>query len=200
MIKQNSKKMKHIKALLILFFILSCGSKDKTENKESISNLTESTELKFQDIDLHSIYLESMQTFKERKKNNVISSPPVFFDTTINNIQIQTLLRDTNEIIIRGDTTKSNFIKYLVDELILNLAFNNKIIHNRKLIQKTDFNEYILEADLPKYTITNYRFIESNPKETVFNLMICQPDTDICFDFRHILNYDGTIDIIDLDE
>lgn len=192
--------MKHIKALLISFFILSCGSKDKTENKESISNLTESTELKFQDIDLNSIYLESMQTFKERKKNNVISSPPVFFDTTINNIRVQTLLRNTDEFIIRGDSTKSNFMKYFSDELILNMAANSEIIQNQKLIQRTDFNEYIPEEDLPKYSIQNYRFIESNSNETVFYLTICQPDTDICYRFRHVLSYDGTIDIIDLDE
>lgn len=192
--------MKHIQVLLILFFILSCGSKDKIGNRESISNLSESIELDFQDIDLLNAYLESMETFKNREKNNVISSPPVFFDTTINNIRIQTLLRNTNQFIIRGDTTKSNFMKYLVDELILNLVVNSKIIQNRKLIQKTDFNEHILEADLPKYSITKYRFIESNSKETVFYLMICQPDTDICFRFSHILNYDGTIYFIDLDE
>lgn len=192
--------MKHIQALLILFLILSCGSKNKTDNRESISNLSESIELNFQDIDLHNIYLESKETFKKREKNNVISSPPVFFDTTVNNIQIQTLLRNTNEFIIRGDTTTSNFMKYLVDNLIVNLAVNNEIIQNRKLIERTDFNEFISEAELPKYSITKYRFIESNSKETVFYLTICQPDTDICFRFRHILKYDGTIDIIELDE
>ncbi len=184
--------MKHIQALIILFLLLYCEPKDKTDNREAISNLTESTELNFQDIDLHSIYLESMQTFKEREKDNVISSPPVFFDTTINNIRVQTLLRNTDQFIIKGDTTKSNFMRYFVDELILNLAVNSEIIQNRKLIQRTDFDEYIQEEDLPEYSIQNYRFIESNSNETVFYLTICQPDTDICYRFRHILTQLGS--------
>lgn len=192
--------MKHIQILFILLFSISCDHQKKTGNKEVVENSTKSDELSFQEIDLNDLYLESTETFKTREKENVISSPPVFLDTTTNNIRIQTLLKNTDQTIIRGNTTNSNFTKYFVDELILNLAVKDKIIHARKLIQRSDLYEYIPDTDLPKYSITRYRLIESNSNETVFALMLCQPDTDICYRFRHILGHDGTIGFVDLDE
>lgn len=162
--------MKHIQILFILLFSISCDYQDKKGKKEVVENSSESDGQSFQEIDLNNLYLESTETFKTREKENVISSPHVFLDTTINNIRIQTLLKNTDQIIIRGDTTNSNFTKYYVDELILNFAVKDKIIHARKLIQRSDLYEYIPETDLPKYSITRYRFFESSSKRNCLYL------------------------------
>ncbi|WP_194777806.1 DUF4738 domain-containing protein [Pararhodonellum marinum] len=186
--------------IVFLFVTISCGGKENVEGNDLIQDSSLKKETSYQLTDLKELYLESVKTYNSTKKNDVISSPPIFFDTLINQVRIQTILRDTKHTIVRGGISNQNLITYFDTELILFLAKKDKIIHDKKVIKKTDFLEFVYESDLEKYSITNSSFEKLTSEETNLTVMICQPDTDICFRILLVLKYDGTIEYVDLDE
>jgi phosphoribosylaminoimidazolecarboxamide formyltransferase/IMP cyclohydrolase len=137
------------------------------------------------------------------RKKEVISSDPIRKDTSINKYHISYYIQDNDDIIktfpiVYGKG--SDTVYYAEREVLLNIEYlKDNILH--KKINKDFFKSYIPKEEIGKYHISYFNLDSVNKNETIFfNIVLCMPDTDICYWFELSISNKGDIEIEEIYE
>ena len=137
------------------------------------------------------------------RKKEVISSDPIRKDTSINKYHISYYIQDNDDIIktfpiVYGKG--SDTVYYAEREVLLNIEYlKDNILH--KKINKDFFKSYIPKEEIGKYHISYFNLDSVNKNETIFfNIVLCMPDTDMCYWFELSISNKGDIEIEEIYE
>ena len=123
-------------------------------------------------------------------------------DTVIGDIHITYTLQESGDMVctypyverITSDTTymEMDTVYYAGQSCIFSIKDSKKIIFQRTL-GRDFFAAFIPQSDLPHYMITGVRLRQYDPADgkIYFEVMLCVPDTDICYSFLLIVSAQG---------
>lgn len=192
--------MKILRLAFIFLLFVSCQNENNPNRKEYLTDSSVEDVDALDTINLEELYKESEAFFQLQYGKMPYVGEPYFLDTLINDVRLQILLRANDQIVKRQRYPDVDPVTYLDTELIVNLVYRNKAIYSQKHFRKTDFAEFIYGEDIEKYSIDRFFFNESTTNATTIIVSICQPDTAMCYKIKVILNHDGRIELIDLEE
>jgi hypothetical protein len=114
-------------------------------------------------------------------------------DTIIHPYHIVYVIKDYDEIRMAA-TEKADTIRYAGRDVVLSIEYEDRHIFHQT-INKSMFSSYIDKDEIYKYGI-HYFAIESVSEDNVcFDLNVCMPDTDICYDFNLYIAKNGKVSI-----
>lgn len=120
-------------------------------------------------------------------------------DTVIQGYSILFLLKDDGSFIF-VEKNKYKAVIALEREVILKIENKPIGMNVNKIIQKSDFSEYIPKEELKKYILQSFWIKVANSQGVVLYINFCLPDTDICYMFELHFNNKGEMKIIPIDE
>lgn len=125
-----------------------------------------------------------------------IGDPSFRRDTTVNDYHISYVAQDNEEEVIYY----SEDYYFVGREIIMDIKYLNDSVLHKKLTRDF-FSSYIPKEEIEKYSIYYFSLDSVGHNGNVyFCLNVCQPDTDICYEFQLSVSRTGDIEIRKLEE
>ncbi|WP_320052878.1 DUF4738 domain-containing protein [uncultured Acetobacteroides sp.] len=166
-----------IKLLLFAALLISCNA--VKENKANQTSSRDSEKVG-----------KSPSSYSSRIHLDKIS-----FDTLISNTHILYSSHDLDDSIAcktYDDKGRSSVDVYSDRSISLKIEKDGKPIFEKE-IGKIDFKSIVPLKELPNYLISSFSFERIEGTGYLFSLLICKPDTDICYPIELLISNDGVM-------
>lgn len=172
--------------LFFTVFLVSCNT--VKENKDGLQSSADSNKVEKQ--------------LTVSSKSNRIYLKKFSLDTLVSDNHILYQSNDLKDSVVSktyDDTGKSSTSVYSDRSVSLKIQKGSKLLFEKE-INKHDFKSIIPIKEMPSYMISSFSFERVIDNGYLFSLLICKPETDICYPIELIISNDGIMHSKELEE